>query len=144
MVKGFQVTHHTVEGAFTFLTTRMYAGMDLSVALLSVGFIVGIRIASFIFFGGVLGFGLLVPMYGLIYGWPETDTLVEGFYAIWSSQIRYVGVGAMVVGGVHTLWSMRKTIITGLSNAFIKSDDDVCELPRTEQDLPMQYVFMTC
>ena len=144
MVKGFQVTHHTVEGAFTFLTTRMYAGMDLSVALLSVGFIVGIRIASFIFFGGVLGFGLLVPMYGLIYGWPETDTLVEGFYAIWSSQIRYVGVGAMVVGGVHTLWSMRKTIITGLSKAFIKSDDDVGELPRTEQDLPMQYVFMTC
>jgi putative OPT family oligopeptide transporter len=122
----------------------MYAGMDLSVALLSVGFIVGIRIASFIFFGGVLGFGLLVPMYGLIYGWPETDTLVEGFYAIWSSQIRYVGVGAMVVGGVHTLWSMRKTIITGLSKAFIKSDDDVGELPRTEQDLPMQYVFMTC
>jgi putative OPT family oligopeptide transporter len=144
MVKGFQVTHHTVEGAFTFLTTRMYAGMDLSVALLSVGFIVGIRIASFIFFGGVLGFGLLVPMYGLIYGWPETDSLVEGFYAIWSSQIRYVGVGAMVVGGVHTLWSMRKTIITGLSKAFIKSDDDVGELPRTEQDLPMQYVFMTC
>ena len=144
MVKGFQVTHHTVEGAFTFLTTRMYAGMDLSVALLSVGFIVGIRIASFIFFGGVLGFGLLVPMYGLIYGWPETDSLVEGFYAIWSSQIRYVGVGAMVVGGVHTLWSMRKTIITGLSKAFIKSDDDVGELPRTEQDLPMQYVFVTC
>jgi putative OPT family oligopeptide transporter len=144
MVKGFQVTHHTVEGAFTFLTTRMYAGMDLSIALLSVGFIVGIRIASFIFFGGVLGFGLLVPMYGLIYGWPETDSLVDGFYSIWSSQIRYVGVGAMVVGGVYTLWSMRKTIITGLSKAFVKSDEDVGELPRTEQDLPMPYVFLTC
>ena len=144
MVKGFQVTHHTVEGAFTFLTTRMYAGMDLSIALLSVGFIVGIRIASFIFFGGVLGFGLLVPMYDLIYGWPETDNLVDGFYAIWSTQIRYVGVGAMVVGGVYTLWSMRKTIITGLSKAFVKSDEDVGELPRTEQDLPMPYVFLTC
>lgn len=144
MVKGFHVTQHTVEGAFTFLTTRMYAGMDLSIALLSVGFIVGIRIASFIFFGGVLGFGLLVPMYGLIYGWPETDSLVDGFYSIWSSQIRYVGVGAMVVGGVYTLWSMRKTIITGLSKAFVKSDEDVGELPRTEQDLPMPYVFLTC
>ncbi|MAJ00928.1 MAG: oligopeptide transporter, OPT family [Euryarchaeota archaeon] len=144
MVKGFQVTHHTVEGAFTFLSTRLYAGMDLSVALLSVGFIVGIRIASFIFFGGVLGFGLLVPMYGLIYGWPETENLVEGFYSIWSTQVRYVGVGAMVVGGVYTLWSMRKTIITGLSKAFIKSEDSDKILPRTEQDLPMPYVFMTC
>ena len=60
--------------------------MDLSVALLSVGYIVGIRIASFIFFGGVLGFGLLVPMYGLIYGWPVEGSLVDGFYTIWSTQ----------------------------------------------------------
>ena len=51
VVKGFQATHHTVEGAFSFLGTRLYAGMDLSIALLSVGFIVGIRIASFIFLG---------------------------------------------------------------------------------------------
>lgn len=144
MVKGFEITHHTVEGAATFVSTRIYAGMDLSIALLSVGFIVGIRIASFIFFGGVLGFGLLVPMYGLIYGWPATDSLVDGFYSIWSTQIRYVGVGAMVVGGVYTLWSMRKTIITGLSKAFIKNEEGTEELLRTEQDIPMNRVFTVC
>jgi putative OPT family oligopeptide transporter len=144
MVKGFEITHHTVEGAFSFLSTRLYAGMDLSVALLSVGYIVGIRIASFIFFGGVLGFGILVPMYGLIYGWPQTDSLVDGFYIIWATQVRYVGVGAMVVGGVYTLWSMRKTIFTGLSKAFVKSEDADIELPRTEQDIPLNRVFTVC
>ncbi|MDB3858702.1 oligopeptide transporter, OPT family [Candidatus Poseidonia sp.] len=144
MVKGFEITHHTVEGAVTFVSTRIYAGMDLSIALLSVGFIVGIRIASFIFFGGVLGFGILVPMYGLIYGWPATNSLVDGFYIIWSSQIRYVGVGAMVVGGVYTLWSMRKTILTGLSKAFVKNEDGAEELLRTEQDIPMNRVFAVC
>ena len=144
MVKGFEVTHHTVEVAVSVVSTRIYAGMDLSVALLSVGYIVGIRIASFIFFGGVLGFGLLVPMYGLIYGWPATGSLVDGFYAIWSTQVRYVGVGAMVVGGIYTLWSMRKTIITGLSKAFVKSDETIGELPRTEQDIPMNRVFSVC
>ncbi|MAH40733.1 MAG: oligopeptide transporter, OPT family [Verrucomicrobiales bacterium] len=144
MVKGFEVTHHTVEGAVSFMSTRLYAGMDLSVALLSVGYIVGIRIASFIFFGGVLGFGLLVPMYGLIYGWPNTTSLVKGFYVIWETQVRYVGVGAMVVGGIYTLWSMRKTIITGLSKAFVKSEEGATELLRTEQDLPMNRVFMVC
>ena len=144
MVKGFEITHHTVEGAVTFVSTRVYAGMDLSIALLSVGFIVGIRIASFIFFGGVLGFGILVPMYGLIYGWPATDSLVDGFYSIWSSQIRYVGVGAMVVGGVYTLWPMRKTIITGLSKAFVKNEEGSEELLRTEQDIPMNRVFTVC
>ena len=144
MVKGFEITHHTVEGAVSFISTRLYAGMDLSVALLSVGYIVGIRIASFIFFGGVLGFGLLVPMYGLIYGWPVEGSLVDGFYTIWSTQVRYVGVGAMVVGGIYTLWSMRKTIITGLGKAFVKNDDQAGELLRTEQDIPMNRVFSVC
>ena len=144
MVKGFEVTHHTVEGAVNFMSTRLYAGMDLSIALLSVGYIVGIRIASYIFLGGVLGFGLLVPMYGLVYGWPATDSMVDGFYGIWAAEVRYVGVGAMVVGGVYTLWSMRKTIFVGLSKALVRSDNDALDLPRTEQDLPMRMVFAVC
>ncbi len=144
MVKGFAVTQNTVESAVGFLGTRLYAGMDLSIALLSVGYIVGVRIASFIFLGGVIGFGLLVPMYGLIHGWPTSDSLVEGFYGIWAEQIRYVGVGAMVVGGVYTLWSMRKTIITGLSKALVKTDEDETEPLRTEIDLPLDKVIMFC
>ena len=142
VVKGFQATHHTVEGAFSFLGTRLYAGMDLSIALLSVGFIVGIRIASFIFLGGVIGFGILVPMYGLMNGWGTTGNDVEKFFAIWAEQIRYVGVGAMVVGGLYTLWSMRKTIIIGITKAIKTKASDDTELLRTEIDLPMNKVFI--
>ena len=142
VVKGFQATHHTVEGAFSFLGTRLYAGMDLSIALLSVGFIVGIRIASFIFLGGVIGFGILVPMYGLLNGWGTSGNDVEKFFAIWAEQIRYVGVGAMVVGGLYTLWSMRKTIIIGITKAIKTKASDDTELLRTEIDLPMNKVFI--
>ena len=142
VVKGFQATHHTVEGAFSFLGTRLYAGMDLSIALLSVGFIVGIRIASFIFLGGVIGFGILVPMYGLMNGWGTSGNDVEKFFAIWAEQIRYVGVGAMVVGGLYTLWSMRKTIIIGITKAIKTKASDDTELLRTEIDLPMNKVFI--
>ena len=144
MVKGFKVTHENVEAAWDFIGTRLYAGMDLSVALLSVGYIVGIRIASFIFLGGVIGYGILVPMYGLIRGWPESPDLAYGFYLVWKSQVRFVGVGAMVVGGIYTLWSMRKTIITGLSKALIKRDSSDEELLRTEIDLPLDKVLMVC
>ena len=81
MVKGFVVTHHTVEGAVSFLSTRLYAGMDLSIALLSVGYIVGIRIASFIF-KGVLGFGLLVLI--RFDGWMARHRFIaDGFWLIW-------------------------------------------------------------
>ena len=144
MVKGFKVTHHSVESAVEFLGTRLYAGMDLSIALLSVGYIVGIRIASFIYLGGVIGFGILVPMYGLINGWPNSPDLVTGFYSIWASEIRYVGVGAMVVGGVYTLWSMRKTIFTGLSKALVKKEQSDELILRTEIDLPLDKVLLVC
>ena len=144
VVKGFQATHHTVEGVVGFIGTKLYAGMDLSVALLSVGYIVGIRIASFIFLGGVLGFGILTPLYGLINGWgPETSTL-DQFKNLWATQIRYAGVGAMVIGGLYTLWSMRKSIINGISKAIKPAASNDEELLRTEIDLPMNFVLAFC
>tara|TARA_B100001996_G_scaffold280049_1_gene220531 strand:- start:2068 stop:4143 length:2076 start_codon:yes stop_codon:yes gene_type:complete len=143
MVKGFKVTHAHVEGAVEFMGTRLYAGGELSLALLSVGFIVGLRIASFIFIGGVIGFGILVPIYGMLKGWPGTGNLVGDFYEVWSMQIRYVGVGAMVVGGIYTLWSMRKTIFEGLSKSFNSSKTGT-ELIRTEKDLPLDKVIIFC
>ena len=48
----------------------------------------------------------------------------------------------MVVGGVHTLWTMRKTIIDGLSGAFKATDGEAERLLRTEQDIPLRYVAM--
>ena len=144
MVKGFKVVHSEAESAFEVFKTRMYAGMDLSVALLSVGFIVGIRIASFIFLGGVIGYAILVPLVGFLNGWPQSDTLAKGFYTLWLEQVRYVGVGAMVVGGIYTLWSMRKTIFTGLKKSFVQNDSDDEYHLRTEKDLPMKWVAMVC
>lgn len=144
MVKGFKVVHSEAESAFEVFKTRMYAGMELSVALLSVGFIVGIRIASFIFLGGVIGYAILVPLVGFLNGWPQSDTLAKGFYTLWLEQVRYVGVGAMVVGGIYTLWSMRKTIFTGLKKSFVQNDSDDEYHLRTEKDLPMKWVAVVC
>ena len=145
MVKAFKITHAEVEGVVHAVGTRFYGGVELSLALLSVGYIVGLRIASFIFLGGVLGFGILVPIYGLINGFPNSgEGPIDDYYILWQQQIRYVGVGAMVVGGVYTLWSMRKTIAEGLSKAFVKNTDDGEELLRTEKDLPLDKVLMFC
>ena len=148
MVKGFKATHAKLEGVGEAFGTRFYAGSELSLALLSVGYIVGLRIAAFIFLGGVLGFAILVPIYGMLNGFPDgtgimTSIGVYDYKEVWGSQIRYAGVGAMVVGGVYTLWSMRKTIAEGLSKAFKKGDGEEAQL-RTEMDLPLDKVMMFC
>ena len=144
-VKGFRVTHQHVEGGINFLGTRLYGGAELSLALLSVGYIVGLRIASFIFLGGVIGFGILVPLFGMIRGWPGSGDIVSDFYTIWSSEIRYIGVGAMIVGGVYTLWSMKDTIKDGLVKALkaANSEDDA-NILRTEKDIPLDKVIIAC
>ena len=144
VVKGFQATHHKVEGVVDFIGSKLYAGMDLSVALLSVGYIVGIRIASFIFLGGVLGFGILTPLYGLINGWGPEYSSLDQFETLWETQIRYAGVGAMVIGGLYTLWSMRKSIMNGISKAINPAASNDEELLRTEIDLPMNFVLAFC
>ena len=148
MVKGFKATHAKIQGVGETLGTRFYAGGELSLALLSVGYIVGLRIASFIFLGGVVGFVILVPIYGLFNGFPNesgilTQIGVEDYKEVWEEQIRFAGVGAMVVGGVYTLWSMRKTIAEGLSKAFKKGNDGEAQL-RTEMDLPLDKVMAFC
>ncbi|MBT3771325.1 MAG: oligopeptide transporter, OPT family [Euryarchaeota archaeon] len=143
-VKGFHITKELVQGATSFFGTRLYAGSELSLALLSVGYIVGLRIASFIFLGGVLGFMVLVPLYGMINGWPAGVDMTTSFMIIWNEQIRYVGVGAMVVGGVWTLIAMRATIKTGFKKALSAADEDGRAPLRTEMDLPMDKVLLTC
>ena len=147
MVKAFGSTKAKVEGVASAFGTKFYGGIDLSLALLSVGYIVGIRIAAFIFMGGVLGYGVLVPIYGFVYGFPDVSNSfgigLADYKEIWVSQIRYAGVGAMVVGGIYTLWSMRKTIADGLGKAFKKSENSD-EVLRTEMDLPLNKVMMFC
>ena len=84
----------------------VYLGSDLSVALLGVGMIVRLNIAALVFLGGGLGWLLTLPILSAGIAGPENP--VERAYAVWSQQVRYIGVGAMVVGGVVAIgqvWS---------------------------------------
>ncbi len=156
VVEGLKVTKKGVHSVFEFMGTKFYAGSEMSLALLSVGYIVGLRIASFIFIGGILGFGFLVPIFGLLHGFPseplgwDATTMGEwhagpSYYAVWSGQVRYIGAGAMVVGGVWTLWSMRSTIFTGFSKALNFNNSTVeDEVLRTDQDTDMRLVLSVC
>ena len=65
--------------------------------------------------------------------------LSVGAHSLWSTHVKFVGVGCMVVGGLWTLWSMRSTIMTGISRVFGSDlSDEMDGVPRTEQDLPMK------
>ena len=140
----------------------LYGGLATSPALLGVGWIIGPRIASFVFIGGLLGWVIIAPLIALAIGIPtpitteqiaeaasitggnlETGKLIWGFYKIWEDYIRYIGVGAMVVGGLYTIFKLRNNISDGIREAVtgIKSGQ-VQVKKRTDQDLNFKYVFL--
>jgi len=151
MVKGFHLVKERVAGAVGAGDLRFYAGADLSLALVSVGAIVGLRIAGFILLGGVVAFVILVPLIGLTLGWPTMLGGVQLSWSdsamvLWSQHVRYIGVGAMVVGGVWTLFSMRKTIFSGFMKALrgTSPGDELGKIEQADRDLPGSFVLTTC
>jgi putative OPT family oligopeptide transporter len=121
------------------------------VALLAVGYIVGLNIAVLIFAGGLISWLFGIPIYMAVTSPEEISAIVgaaEGYdaaLAIWSQKIRYLGVGAMVVGGVWALISLAKPLVDGIksSMAAVKelNSDGGGNIPRTEMDTPINIVI---
>lgn len=143
---GFKVWHGTAEtAAVVGKKLYLYAGVNLSPALIAVGYIVGFHIASLVFIGGAISWWIAIPIYVAINGAPEGVDAAAVGGAIWSSQIRYLGVGSMVVGGIWALISLRSSIFFALKNGFeaLKSGGkNLSDQLRTEQDTPMSWVII--
>ncbi len=117
--------------------------LNLSPALISVGYIVGVKISLVIFMGGVISWWIGIPAYTYFFGNPEGLSPVDLGYSLWSSQIRFLGVGAMVVGGLWALINLRKTLTFALRTG-VKSFREVPDENqlRTEKDTPMKWVIL--
>lgn len=123
-------------------------GMDVLPALTGVGYICGLKISSYIFAGGILGWFVLIPLITL-FGIenliaPGTAPISElGPSGIWSSYIRYIGAGAVAAGGIISLVKSLPMIIKTFSKAIkgLGKGNTGNTTLRTEKDLPMQAVL---
>lgn len=144
---GFHLWSATIDGARRMFGSLFYFGSNLSPALVSVGYIVGLNIAVLVFSGGFISWVICIPIYYAINGTPPGDfgTAVDVAYEIWSAQIRYIGVGAMVVGGLWALINLRRPVTDGIRAglaAYRESSTGESSLPRTERDVPTKWVFI--
>ncbi|HBZ63918.1 MAG TPA: oligopeptide transporter, OPT family [Lachnospiraceae bacterium] len=120
-------------------------------ALLGVGYICGIRIASYMFAGAVLGWFVLIPVIA-IFGGPTIlypgDVPIAQMYAeggadaLWGSYIRYIGAGAVAAGGIISLIKSLPLIVTTFGDSLkgLKNGTKAGNL-RTDQDLDMRFVL---
>ena len=138
--QGFTMWHAKVEGARSVGGVIFGIGSGLSPALISVGYIVGRNIAILVFSGGLISWAFAIPIYSAIYGY-EGDPM-EAAWQIWNSQIRYLGVGAMVVGGIWSLLKLMKPLAQGIKASLdaVKHAQSGAAIRREERDFPINYV----
>ncbi|HUF30403.1 MAG TPA: oligopeptide transporter, OPT family [Gemmatimonadaceae bacterium] len=124
--------------------TIAYFGTNLSPALVGVGYIVGLNIAILIFLGGALNWLVAIPIVAWTQGVPEGMEAVDAAGRLWSTQTRYLGVGAMVVGGLWALIRLRVSIAGGIRSGLaayraqrVQGQEAIL---RTERDTPMPWV----
>ncbi len=143
---GLRLWTDSLEGATRAGATVIYAGINLSPALLAVGAIVGLPIAAVVFGGGVLGWLIILPLDGWSHGVPDSPDAITSARMLWSTRLRSVGIGAMLVGGLWTLIQVRGPILASVSRlsadfrrSMTISHDPTyvkARLPRTDRDTP--------
>lgn len=138
LVSFFGVARNTLEGATVLGHSVFYVGGDISVALFSVGVIVRLRIAVLLFLGGAFSWLIALPMMSI-------DDLaatspVDLAYAIWSRDIRYIGVGAMVVGGGVAIFRVRRGLVGALQQLFVRRSPQVENRSDKGRDLSTPWV----
>ncbi len=127
-------------------------GTQIYPAVMSVGYICGARISSYMFAGGVLSWLVLIPLIVLfgkdIVLYPGTTPIGEifaqgGASAIWSNYIRYIGAGALAAGGIISLIKSLPLIVTTFSGAMKSiAGAGTTGNSRTDRDLSLKIVLI--
>ncbi len=125
-------------------------GTQIYPAVLSVGYICGPRISSYMFAGGVLSWMVIIPII-VLFGadlilYPGSAPIGEmfasgGASAIWSSYIRYIGAGALAAGGIISLIKSLPLIATTFTGAIKSIKGAKAGSERTARDLNMTLVI---
>ena len=152
IVDGLKVIPADVSAAFK--SFRGEIGMEVYPALLGVGYIVGPKIASYMFVGSVFGWLVIIPLICLFgpdtWLYPaEAGTTIAQLYAgggaaaIWSTYVKYIGAGAIATGGIISLIKSLPLIVRTFSDSMksVKGGKNT-STARTAQDLPMQFILI--
>lgn len=149
---GFKLVAGTASGSVTVGSAVFGMGSELGVALLGVGYIVGLNIAILVFAGGVISWVFGIPIFSALASPQELAAIGGGAHgydlasAIWSQRVRYMGVGAMATGGLWALLALIKPIKDGIRSSMeavrLARSGHAGDILRTERDTPINIVLL--
>ncbi len=131
LIEGAGLVKGALEIAGSAGRSVFYVGTSVSPALIAVGYIVKLRVAAQVFLGGALMWFIALPLLG---GHEGGDAMTTAL-AAGKSSIRYIGVGAMLVGGVSSIWSVRRGILGGIQGLRGFGASASAQTARTDRDM---------
>ena len=123
-------------------------GVDVLPALISVGYICGFRIASFMLAGGIISWLALMPvisMFGNDIVLFPGDVLIGSMTSnqLWSNYIRYIGAGAVAAAGIISLVKSLPMLCNAFVSSFSKENRKFqAEGGRSERNIPMKWIII--
>jgi putative OPT family oligopeptide transporter len=149
LADGLKAFPSTIESKLPFYPGAMI-GMDALPSLLGVGYIIGIRIASLIFAGGVLGWLVFIPLISTLGShltqpiYPATKLISEMSPGdIWENYVRYIGAGGVAVGGLISLLRSVPMIVRSIRAMLPRFSTALHEgqVPAEERDMDLRIVL---
>ncbi len=149
LMDGLRLLSADIAGAWTVGRARLFAGFTPSPALIAVGFIVGLNISLLVFVGGAISWLAAAPWLTA-----NTDYLLDGakvgledsaLFGLVKADVRFLGVGAMIVGGLWSIIQIRKGIAQGVRETFggyRAAMDAQTPPPRTDQDMGRRWLLL--
>lgn len=130
---------------------KLSFGAELTPLFLGVGYLVGVRVATIMLGGGLLAWTVLIPLFDAIAGTPAGGALGLppdlghlDAQQIWSTQVRFVGAGAVACGGVWSIARAAPVMWRALASLLAATRErTTARMPRTERDLPPAVVLGT-
>lgn len=149
IVDGIKVVPGVVTAKISALKTEVAA--EVYPALIAVGYICGTKISSYMLAGGILGWLVIIPAIVTFGGdtilGPATVSIAElyaggGAGAIWSSYIRYIGAGAVAMGGILSLIKSLPLIVNTFKDSIASlKDKNAGSGLRTDKNLDIRFVL---
>lgn len=134
--------------SFWFVAKRSLFGFGagFSATMIGAGYLVGHEMAICIFLGAIISWLIALPIASQFY------TQFVGHYPaqkaavmLWNSEMRYMGIGAMLFAGTWTFLKLIKPLAKSMHisfRAFMAKNHEDAQLPRTDRDIPMPYILI--
>lgn len=132
---------------YWFVAKRSLFGMGagFSATMIGAGYLVGHEMAASIFLGAVISWLIALPIVSQFY--PEflmQHSAQKAAILLWNSEMRYLGIGAMLFAGTWTFIKLIKPLLNSMRISFrdfMKSHTNL-DLPRTDKDIPMPFIII--